>query len=307
MVDLIVHILVATVAAGTPLVLAGLGELVAERSGILNLGVEGMMLVGAISAFAVAAQTGSSWLGIGVGLLAGTGMALVFAFLTITLVANQVASGLALTIFGVGLSAFVGRSYSGEALLADWSIRIPGLSDIDIVGPLIFTYDPLVYISWLLFGAVVWFLYRRRAGLVLRAVGESPAAALALGYPVRTIRYLATLFGGAMAGLAGAYLAIVHAQLWLENMTAGRGWIAVALVVFATWRPGRLMVGAYLFGGVTVIQFFAQGAGVELPTEALSALPYLATVGALVLISRNAATARRDSPQSLGKPFHPSI
>ena len=305
--DLIVPILVATVAAGTPLVLAGLGELVAERSGVLNLGVEGMMLVGAISAFAVTALTGSAWLGIGVGLVAGAAMALVFAFLTITLVANQVASGLALTIFGVGLSAFLGRSYSGEALLADWSIRIPGLSGIDIVGPLLFRYDPLVYISWLMFGAVVWFLYRLRAGLVLRAVGESPAAALALGYPVRTIRYLATLFGGAMAGLAGAYLAIVHAQLWLENMTAGRGWIAIALVVFATWRPGRLMVGAYLFGGVTVIQFFAQGAGVELPSEALSALPYLATVGALVLISRNAATARRDTPLSLGKPFHPSV
>ena len=305
--DLIVPILVATVAAGTPLVLAGLGELVAERSGVLNLGVEGMMLVGAVSAFAVTALTGSAWLGIGVGLMAGMAMALVFAFLTITLVANQVASGLALTIFGVGLSAFLGRSYSGEALLADWSIRIPGLSDIDIVGPLLFEYDPLVYISWLMFGAVVWFLYRLRAGLVLRAVGESPTAALALGYPVRTIRYLATLFGGAMAGLAGAYLAIVHAQLWLENMTAGRGWIAIALVVFATWRPGRLMVGAYLFGGVTVIQFFAQGAGVELPTEALSALPYLATVGALVLISRNAATARRDTPLSLGKPFHPSV
>jgi len=305
MMDHLIPILVAAVAAGTPMVFAALGELVTEKSGVLNLGVEGMMLMGAVTGFAVASQTGNPWLGAAAGMVAGAAMALIFAVLTLNLMANQVASGLALTLFGVGLSAFLGKPYESVSLVVAPPPAIPLLSQIPVVGPLLFNYHLLVYVSWALFAAIAWFLYKRRAGLVLRSIGESPESAHAIGYPVIRIRYLATLFGGAMAGLGGAYLSEFYAPLWVEGMTAGRGWIALALVVFATWRPARVMIGAYLFGGVTIAQFFAQGAGVSIPSQFLSSPPYLATIVVLVFISRNIATIRLNAPVSLAKSYRP--
>ena len=303
--DTIVPILVVTLGAGTPLIFAALGELITEKSGVLNLGVEGMMLVGAIVAFIATSTTGSLSLGFAAGCLAGAAMALVFAFLALTLQANQVAAGLATAITGAGVSAFVGKSYVGVALQNAPRMDSSFLNEFPLIGPLFASLHPLVYVSWILFAAVSWFLYKSRYGLVLRAVGESPASAHVIGYPVMLIRYLATLFGGAMAGVAGAYLSLVYAPLWLEGMTAGRGWIALVLVVFANWRPGRVMFGAYLFGGITIMQFFAQGAGIAFASQAMSALPYLATIVVLVLISRNVAMIRLNTPASLGKPFHP--
>ncbi len=304
MLEHLIPILAGTLAAGTPLVYAALGELVTEKSGVLNLGVEGMMLVGAVAAFATVAHGGGLWAAVGVGALAGAAMAFLFGVLTLTLLANQVATGLALTIFGIGLSAFIGKDFVGTAITGFQPISIPGLSEIPILGPSLFKQDVMVYLSLLMFAAISWFLYKSKAGLVLRAVGESPDSAHAIGYPVITIRYAATLFGGALSGIAGAYLAIVYTPMWVENMTAGRGWIALALTVFATWRPARVLLGAYLFGGVTILQFHAQGLGVDIPSQILSMLPYLATVVVLVLISRNPNTIRINAPASLGKPFH---
>ncbi len=305
--DTIVGILLATLGAGTPLVFAALGELVSEKSGVLNLGVEGMMIVGAVCGFAVAAESGSLWLGVITSIVAGAGTALLFGVLTLTFQANQVAAGLALTIFGVGLSAYIGLDYTSVALTGMAQIHIPLLSELPIVGPLLFSLDPLLYLSFVCFAAITYFLYRTKAGLLLRAVGESPESALSLGYSVIAIRYMAVLFGGAMAGLGGAYLALVYTPLWVEAMTAGRGWIALALVVFATWRPARVMIGAYLFGGVTIIQFHVQGFGVDIPSQLLSTLPYLATIVVLVLISRDINTIRLNAPASLGKAYHPSV
>jgi general nucleoside transport system permease protein len=303
--DHIVPILAAAIAAGTPLVFAALGELVTEKSGVLNLGVEGMMLVGAIAGFATAATTGSLWLGALAGMAAGAVMSAVFAVLTLNLMANQVASGLALTLFGIGFSAFVGKPFESVSLLREGPMEIPLLSQIPVLGPIFFQQHFLVYVSWALFAAVSWFLYKSRTGLVLRSVGESPDSAHAIGYPVIRIRWLATLFGGAMAGLGGAHLSEFYAPMWVEGMVAGRGWIALALVVFATWRPARVMLGAYLFGGVTIAQFFAQGAGVDVTAQLLSALPYLATIVVLVIISRNVNTIRLNSPVSLGRSYRP--
>ena len=298
-------ILVSMVAAATPLLFAALGELVTEKSGVLNLGVEGMMLVGAVSAFAVAAGTGSLYAGAAAGALAGMSLALLFGLLTLSLVANQVATGLALTIFGIGLSALIGQDYVGTPLNALPKLAVPGLSDAPFVGPVLFGHDALVYLSFALVAAVAWFLYRTRGGLVLRAVGESHDAAHAIGYPVIRIRYLAVAFGGAMAGIGGAYLSLVYTPMWIENMTAGRGWIALALVVFATWRPGRVVLGAYLFGGVTILQLHAQGVGLGVASQLLSMLPYLATVLVLVLISRNRILIRLNAPADIGRTFKP--
>lgn len=300
----VILILAATVAAAVPLIFAALGELVVEKSGVLNLGVEGMMIVGALFAFIVAAETGQLWLAAMVGALAGASMALIFGFITLSLMANQVATGLALTIFGVGLSAFIGQGYTSVALDGLKELSIPGLSALPIVGKLFFAYNILVYLALAAFIAVAWFLYKTRAGLILRAVGESPSSAHALGYRVIRIRYLAVLFGGAMAGLGGAYLSLAYTPLWAEGMTAGRGWIALALVVFATWRPGRVLMGALLFGGVTIAQFHVQGLGVEIPSQFLSMLPYMATIVVLVLISRDAGVVRLNAPASLGQPWH---
>ena len=302
---LIASIAAATLVAGTPLVIAATGELVVERSGVLNLGVEGMMAVGAISAFIVHQASGNASFGMLAGLAAGCAMALLFGYLTLSLLANQVASGLALAIFGIGLSAFVGKPFESASMAMPAPLRIPVLADIPVLGPALFNQQWPVYASWALVGAVAWFLFRSRPGLVLRAVGESPAAAHAVGYPVIAIRYMAVAFGGAMAGAAGAFLSVCYTPLWSEGMVAGRGWIALALVVFATWRPLRVVLGAYLFGGVMISQLFVQGSGLrfELPAQLLSSLPYLATIVVLVLISRNAATVRLNSPVSLGLPF----
>jgi ABC-type uncharacterized transport system permease subunit len=299
-----VELVILTLAAGTPLVYAALGELVTEKSGVLNLGVEGMMLVGAVTAFAVAATTQSPWLGVAMGALAGCALSLIFAVLTLTLMANQVASGLALSLFGVGLSAFAGLRYVSAVIegIQPWSFG--GLADIPVVGKLLLGHNPLVYLSLALFAAVELFLHRTRAGLVLRAVGESPQSAHAIGYPVIRIRYLAVMFGGACAGLGGAYLAVAYTPMWAEGMTAGRGWIALALVVFATWKPWRVLAGAYLFGGVTLAQFQAQALGAAVPSQLLSMLPYAATIVVLAIISRNPTLIRQNAPASLGKPFH---
>ena len=304
MIDSIVPILAAAIAAGTPLVFAALGELVTEKSGVLNLGVEGMMLVGAIAGFAAASVTGNLWLGALGGMAAGAAMAAIFAVLALNLMANQVASGLALTLFGVGLSAFAGKPFESVSLIKEGTFDVPLLSQIPLVGPVLFRQHVLVYVSWALFAGVSWFLYRSRAGLVLRSVGESPESAHAIGYPVIRIRWLATLFGGAMAGLGGAHLSEFYAPMWVEGMVAGRGWIALALVVFATWRPSRVIVGAYLFGSVTLAQFQAQALGVEIPAQYLSMLPYVATIIVLALISRDAATIKLNAPASLGRAFH---
>jgi len=300
-------ILVATIIAGTPLVITALGELVTERSGVLNLGAEGIMAIGAIAGFAAAHHSGSASLGALAGIAAGALMSLVFAILTLTLMANQVASGLALSIFGVGMSAFIGKAYESVTLPAVPTLRIPFLADIPVIGRAIFDQQALVYLSWLLFAGIVWYLYRSRPGLVLRAVGESPASAHSIGYPVIRIRYLATLFGGAMAGLSGAFLSVFYTPLWVEGMVAGRGWIALALVVFATWRPLRVLAGAYLFGGVMIAQLFVQGSGaqLEIPSQFLSSLPYWATIVVLVVISRDVNTIRLNSPASLGQPYRP--
>jgi simple sugar transport system permease protein len=294
----------SAVVAAIPLMFAGVGELVTEKSGVLNLGVEGMMLMGAVTGYAVTAITGNPWLGVLAAIGAGIAMSLLFAFLVLSMLANQVATGLSLTIFGIGLSAYVGKPYTSAAVresIGTWVI--PGLSKIPVLGPALFSLTPLDYLAFIMFGVVGWFLYRTRAGLVLRSVGESPQVAHSVGFPVIGVRYGATLFGGAMAGLAGGYYSIVNLHLWQEQLTSGRGWIALALVVFATWRPGRLLIGALLFGAVTGLQFYAQAIGVPVPTQFLAMLPYVATVVVLVLISRNPNTIRLNAPASLGKPF----
>ena len=295
---IVISFILSVMTASTPLLLAATGELVTEKSGVLNLGVEGMMLVGAIVGFATTVHTGSALLGVVAALFAGMAMALIFAILTLTFLANQVATGLALTIFGTGLSALVGSSYVGTA--------------VEPLPRILFGLDALVYLSLLAVFAVAWFLRRSHRGLVLRAVGDSHDAAHAIGYPVILIRYAATLFGGAMCGLAGAYMSLAYSTSWAENMTAGRGWIALALVVFATWRPVWLLVGAYLFGGIMYGSLAIQAAGalslfgypVVVPSQLVSALPYVATIAVLVMISRDRAKIRLNAPACLGRPFH---
>jgi ABC-type uncharacterized transport system permease subunit len=298
-------LLAATFNAGTVLALAGLGLLINERAGIINLGAEGMMLVAAIAGFATAVHTGNDWLAFGAGAAAGMALAAMFGLLVIWLNSNQVATGLALSLFGGGFSAFVGLDYVQGKLGERTQYLVPWLSDLPFFGPALFRQHPMVYAAVALAAGLAWFLYRTRAGLVLRAVGESPESAHALGYPVRRIRLLAVMAGGALCGLAGAYLAVIYTPLWVEGMVAGKGWIALALTTFATWRPGRILLGAYLFGGVTMLQFHLQGQGVEVPSQFLSMLPYLATIVVLVLISRNAAWIKANMPASLGKPFFP--
>ena len=287
------------------LAFAALGLLINERAGIVNLGAEGMMLVAAVAGFATVVHTGNDWLGFGAGALAGALMAAAFGVLVIWLNTNQYATGLALSLFGVGFSAFVGIRYTQEKLGERPNFEIPGLAELPFVGPALFRQHPMVYIAIALTVAIAWFLYRSRAGLVLRAVGESPESAHALGYPVRRIRFAAVLVGGALCGVSGAYISTVYTPLWVEGMIAGKGWIALALTTFATWRPARVLLGAYLFGGVTMLQFHLQGEGVQLPSQFLTMLPYLATIVVLVLISRNASFIRVNMPASIGKPFFP--
>lgn len=306
MIDSLIPVLAGAIAAATPLIFAGLGELVAERTGVINLGVEGMMLTGAIAGFALAAETGyGAAAGLPAGAIAGAATAMIFAFFALSLAANQAACGLALTIFGIGLSAFIGQHYVSYSLPGLQPIAIPLLADIPVIGPVLFKQDAIVYLSFIAFAVVAWTLAKTRLGLLLKAVGESPDAAHAIGYPVLGIRYGAVAFGGAMAGIAGAYLSTVYTPLWVQNMSAGRGWIAVALVVFATWKPTRLLLGAYLFGAVTILQFHAQGLGIDVPVQFLAALPYAATIVVLVVISRDRKLLQLNLPASLGKPFLP--
>ena len=304
-VDTWVTITASAVGAATPLTYAALGELVTERAGVLNLGVEGMMLVGAMTGFAVGITTGSLWLAYLAAALGGALIALLFGVLTLTLQTNQVATGLALTLFGIGLSAFAGRAFVGMPIARVPLLHVPYLSDLPVLGRLLFSYDLPVYLSIALCVLIAWFLTRTRAGLRLRAVGEQPVAAHALGEPVIRIRYLAVLFGGAMSGVAGAYLSTAITPMWAEGMSAGRGWIALALVVFGTWKPWRVLGGAYLFGTVTVLQLYAQGLGIHIPSEFLSMLPYAATIVVLVLICREGRTILLNQPASLGKSFYP--
>ena len=299
-----VAIAASAVTAATPLLYAALGELVVERSGVLNLGVEGMMLVGAISAFAVGVDTHSLWLAYAGAASGGAAVALLFGVLTLSLQTNQVATGLALTLFGTGLSAFLGRGYVGTTIRPLPALELPG-SGLPVLGPLLLHYDALVYLSFVLCALVAWVLGRTRTGLKLRAVGEAPRVAHDLGEPVLRIRYLAVLFGGAMAGIAGAYLSTALTPMWAEGLSAGRGWIALALVVFGTWRPWRVVLGAYLFGTVTVLQLYAQGSGSHIPSEFLSMLPYAATIIVLVIICRDPKTILLNQPASLGRSFHP--
>jgi simple sugar transport system permease protein len=298
-------LIAATLNSGTVLAFAALGLLVNERAGIVNLGAEGMMLVAAVAGFATAVHTGSEWMAFAAGALAGGALAAAFGVLVIWLNTNQYATGLALSLFGTGFSAFAGIRYTQEKLGERASFHIPALADLPFVGPAFFRQHPMVYIAIALTAFIAWFLYRSRAGLVLRAVGESPESAHALGYPVRRIRLAAVIFGGALCGVAGAYISVVYTHLWVEGMIAGKGWIALALTTFATWRPARVLLGAYLFGGVTMLQFQLQGEGVQISSQFLTMLPYLATIVVLVLISRNAAFIRVNMPASIGKPFFP--
>jgi len=298
-------LIAATLASGTPLAIAGLGLLINEKAGVLNLGAEGMMLVAAIAGFAAAFTTGSDTAAFIAGALAGGLLAAAFGALVIWLNTNQYATGLAISLFGYGFSAFVGVGYVGQKLSERTPFEIPGLSQIPFIGPALFRHHPMVYIAIALIAATVWFLYRSRAGLVLRAVGESPESAHSLGYKVRWIRLMAVVAGGALCGVAGAFLSVVYAPLWVEGLVAGRGWIALALTTFATWRPVRVLLGAYLFGGVTMAQFALQGAGVNFSSQLLAMLPYVATIVVLAIISRNPTWIRINMPASLGKPFHP--
>lgn len=288
--DLLLTLPIIIMTAATPLLLAALGEMVTERSGVLNLGVEGMMVMGAVAGFGGAFATGNPWVGVIASIVAGMAMSLLFGFLTLTLLANQVATGLALTLLGLGLSALIGESFVGQP-----GVKLPAIAGI----------DPLVPFSILMVGLVSWFLFRTKMGLVIRAVGNSHASAHALGYNVIAVRYLSVLFGGAMSGLAGGYLSLVYTSQWVENMTSGRGWIALALVVFASWLPLRILAGAYLFGTISILSFVLQAQGLGIPSQFLSSLPYLGTILALVVISGNKALTRRNTPASLGQPFVP--
>jgi general nucleoside transport system permease protein len=298
-------LLLTIIISATPLLFAALGELVSERSGVLNLGVEGMMAVGAVVGFIAGNASGIPIVGVLCAILAGMAMASLFALVTLVFVANQVASGLALTLFGLGLSALIGDKYVSVPGLGLARVHIPVLSDIPVVGPIVFGEDPLVYVAIALTIAVGWFLFRTRPGLIIRATGDSHTSAHALGYNVIRIRFLSVLFGGACAGLAGGYLSIVYSPQWTPNMTAGRGWIALALVVFGTWLPIRVAIGALLFGAISILQLNAQGHGVAIPPQFLSSLPYFTTVVVLVVISRNRMLLRVNTPACLGQGFVP--
>jgi ABC-type uncharacterized transport system permease subunit len=303
--ELFIAIITGTVIAATPLVFAALGELVVEKSGVLNLGIEGMMLVGAAVGVWASFAGFSMPVAILSAVIGGALVSLLFGVLALTFLTNQYAAGLALAIFGTGLSAFIGRGFGSTPIDALKPLDIPYLTDIPIIGPLLFNYDPLVYFSFVMLGLVSWFLFKTKAGLIVRTTGESPQSSHAIGYPVIKIRYLAVMFGGAMAGLGGAYLSLAYTPLWVENMTAGKGWISLALVVFATWRPFRVLLGAWLFGGMTILQLQGQAMGIGLPSEILSSMPYVATIFVLVIISRNRQLLALNFPTSLAKPFRP--
>jgi simple sugar transport system permease protein len=298
-------ILLTIITAATPLVIAALGELVTERAGVLNLGVEGMMIMGAVCAFGCSYLTGVPLLGVLAGIAGGAIFSLLFGFLTLTLVTNQVATGLALTILGLGLSGQIGESFVGIPGVKLQPIVIPFLSDLPFVGRLLFAQDMTFYLSIALVIGVGWFLFKSRTGLKMRAIGDNHGSAHALGINVIRTRYLAVMFGGACAGLAGAQLSLVYTPQWVENMSAGRGWIALALVVFASWRPWRVLAGGYIFGAVGILQLHAQAFGIGVPSQFLSMLPYAVTIVVLIVISHNRRTTLINTPASLGKPFVP--
>lgn len=295
----------ASVNAGTILALAALGLLINERAGIVNLGAEGMMLVGALAGYATAAHGHGTAVAFAAGAGGGAAAAAVFGACVIGLGTNQYATGLALSLFGSGFTAFAGSGYTDRQIPELSAAGIPHLSSVPVLGPALFGYHPIVYLTVALAAGLGWFFFRSRGGLIVRAVGESPESAHALGHPVRQVRFLAVLAGGALCGLAGAYISLVYAHLWVEGLVAGKGWIALALTTFATWRPGRVLLGAYLFGGITMLQFHLQGRGVEVESHLLNMSPYLATILVLVLISRNRSWVRANMPASLGKPFQP--
>ena len=298
-------IILTIITASTPLLLAAIGELVVERSGVLNLGIEGMMVMGAVTGFAASYVTGSPWLGVLAAVLAGVATSMLFGLLTQTLMTNQVATGLAITLLGLGLSGLIGSGFVGLPGVKLTSVSIPWLTDLPYVGRLVFGQDPLVYVSVILTLGVAYVLKHTRVGLIIRAVGQNHHSAHALGYRVIAVRYACIAFGGATSGLAGAYLSLVYTPQWIENMTAGRGWIALALVVFSTWLPARLAAGAYLFGGVWILGLYAQGMGIGIPSQLLSSLPYVATILALVIISTNRRLSVINTPASLGQGFVP--
>jgi ABC-type uncharacterized transport system permease subunit len=298
-------LLAASLNAGTVIAIAALGLLINEKAGVVNLGAEGMMLCAAIAGFAAVVHTGSDFAGFVAGMAAGATLAALFGVLVIWLGTNAYATGLALSLFGAGFAAFAGIGYVQEKLPERTSFAIPGLSDLPFFGPALFRQHPMVYLVIVLAIALILWLGRSRTGLVLRAVGESPESAHALGYSVRRIRMQAVVAGGSLCGLAGAYLSVIYTPLWVEGMVAGKGWIALALTTFATWRPARVLLGAYLFGGVTMLQFHLQGSGVQVPSQLLNMLPYLSTIVVLALISRNPTWIRVNMPASLGKPFTP--
>lgn len=301
-----VILIASLMVASVPILLAAIGELVTEKSGVLNLGVEGMMIMGAICGFAAAVASGSPYVGFLGGALGGAGLSLIFAFLTQFMLANQVATGLALTLFGLGFSSLIGQGYGGQRPPAIGRVEFGPLADLPVVGPILFSHDVMVYVSVATVAAVGWFLKKTRGGLVLRAVGESHDAAHALGYKVRRIRVLAIMFGGAMAGLGGAYISLVRVPQWTDGITAGAGWIALAIVVFASWKPWRCLLGAWLFGGITVLQLNLQAAGSWLPVQYLSMSPYLITILVLVIMSADRSRAAMNAPASLGKNFQAS-
>ena len=298
-------VLATIITASTPLLLAAIGELVTERSGVLNLGVEGMMVMGAVAGFAVAYTTGSPALGVIAAIGAGVALSMLFAFLTQTLATNQVATGLALTLFGLGLSGLIGEGFTGLPGVKLAAVHIPVLSDIPLLGPVLFGQDPLVYASLALTALVACVLARTRLGLVIRATGDNHHSAHALGYRVIAVRYGCIAFGGLCSGLAGGYLSLAYTPLWVENMSAGRGWIALALVVFSTWAPPRVAIGAYLFGTVWIMGLYVQGIGIAIPSQLLSSLPYLVTIAALVVISGNRLLTKVNTPACIGQTFVP--
>nr|WP_321269810.1 ABC transporter permease [uncultured Tolumonas sp.] len=300
---LLLQILTAAIKTGTPLLLVALGEMVCEKSGVLNLGQEGMMLMGAVCGFIAAFSTGSLFLGVLAAMLAGMLMSLLFGVISMHLRANQVATGLALTIFGTGLSAFIGAAYVGKTVKGFQGVHIPLLGDIPFLGQLLFSHDVMIYVSWLLVFIVGWFCVKTRGGLILRAVGENPHNANAIGLPVLTVRYLAILFGGAMAGLAGSYMSLAYTPMWMENMTGGRGWIALALVVFASWKTKNLVLGAYLFGIASIMHLVLQGLGMKISPSLLAMLPYLATLIVMIFIGSNRMKEKLSAPMSLGQTF----
>ena len=298
-------VLLTIITASTPLLLAAIGELVTERSGVLNLGVEGMMVMGAVAGFAAAYTTGSPALGVVAAIGAGVAMSMLFAFLTQTLATNQIATGLALTLFGLGLSGVIGEAFTGLPGVKLAAVHIPVLSDIPLLGAVFFAQDLLVYASIALTALVAWVLARTRLGLVIRATGGNHHSAHALGYSVIAVRYACIAFGGMCSGLAGGYLSLAYTPLWVENMTAGRGWIALALVVFSTWAPRRVAIGAYLFGTVWIMGLYVQGIGIAIPSQLLSSLPYLVTIAALVVISGNRLLTKVNTPVCIGQSFVP--